>query len=262
MTKHLLALCLSFLFAVSASAFESKEIELAPESVFVPPGYDDTDINIEIGLEFSLPNACFEFSGDPKIDTTDLARGIVRVSQKAVYHPKLVCTEMEASNVLRTVNLGKECPKGNYEVRINGAQIAEPIVATLPIAESKTEKVDNFSYLNVGQYFITKRNLDDEHGSGAASENSEDQEKIQSYINLRGEYKHACVNVSKVEITPFVKEHIIQVLPIVEVHADGVCAKESTDAVVSEKLPKVPHGKYMIHIRSAHGVSRNILVEL
>ncbi|HRK02815.1 MAG TPA: hypothetical protein PLH57_09130 [Oligoflexia bacterium] len=260
---------LSFVFLATAHADtptvaapkEKHTVYVTPDHMFVPPGYDSTDVNVEVGLVGTLPNNCFELAGSPVVDHSRLDQGIIVLRQRAIYKPKLICTQI-SEPYLQIANLGAEIPAGNYQIIVESSEKpTEPFTTAMTIAETETGDIDNFHYLNIQDAFLTKKTVETVGQSEEETLLEDPKNKIKRFLNLRGEHRNVCVSLRDVDIKVFLKERIIQVLPIVDLNQDPSCAKKVAEVVFSGELPKLPEGQYLVHIRSAFGKSKNVLVD-
>jgi hypothetical protein len=233
-------LCLApkFTFANDYSeAFAPALVDVSPDTVYTPLGFDDND-NVQIVLDGALPNTCYKIG--PASARIDVKEHKVYVHQQAFYYPGAWCAEVRVPYV-QTLNLGV-LKSGAYEVYVESEGAAPRAAAVLPVAVATSNNPDDYLYAPVTDAHIERG---DEF----------------STLVLNGVFGNSCMKFLEVK-TNVRANGVIEVLPIIQMQTGVTCAEVTLDFNLNVTLKGVPHGRYLIHIRSLNGQSVNRVANL
>lgn len=211
------------------------------EKIFIPQGYDTTDV-VEIVLKGYFLDACNTLEKpDIFIDMENKKISITPRSYRMVNQD--FCVQM-ISPFTQVINLGR-LPVGGYRVVITSQPHLED---DLKVESSGTLNADNFLYAPV-EYADVKK---------------VDNSSI--FVTLHGRYpllKKGCMQIKGV-ITNEYKNNVIVIQPISEIHDDVSCLNNlaAPDFSYSVAVPKVKGDEALIHVRTLNGGSYNRIVEL
>lgn len=225
--------------------FQPALVDVAPERVYAPTGFDDND-NAQIVLDGSLPDTCYKLG--PTSFKIDAKTRQIFVRQQAYYYPGGWCAQVRI-NYVQTIDLGI-LPAGQYDVYVEQSDGTAKASASLPVALSTTSSPDDFLYAPLSSAHL-------EHSPGKLG----DSERLGYYtLVLTGTFSSSCMRFKqvKVNVRP---GNILEVLPIVEIER-GNCAQVTTDFSIGVSLKEIPHGRYLIHVRSLNGQSINRIADL
>ncbi len=231
-------LALGMAFAAAAphiEVFQPATVDILPDRVFTPLGFDDND-NAQVVLDGSLSDTCYKLG--PTQFRVEHASHKIFVRQQAFYYPGGWCADVRIPYV-QTVNLGILQP-GRYEVLLEQNGKTTKPVATLPVAVARTKSPDDFLYAP-----ITETHFD----------------SARVNLVLGGFFTNSCMVFNHVK-THVLDNQVIEILPIVDLERALNCAQVANEFSVSVSLKNIPHGRYLLHIRSLNGQAINRVVEL
>ncbi|MBI3555961.1 MAG: hypothetical protein HY074_06845 [Deltaproteobacteria bacterium] len=225
-------------FALAAphiEVFQPAMVDVVPDHVFVPLGFDDND-NAQIVLDGALTDTCYKMG--PTKARVDHEAHKIFVRQHAFYYPGGWCAEVRIPYV-QVVDLGI-LKAGQYEVLIEQADHAAKSLASLPIAFSSTASPDDYLYAPVSEAHL---------------------DRASTGLILGGTFTNACMAFKRT-LRNVRTNNVIEVLPIVDMERGVSCAQVSNDFKIVVPLQDVPHGRYLVHIRSLNGQSINRVLDL
>ncbi len=246
---NLIATTLLFVFSSNADAsdflFQPALVDTVPNKVFAPRGFDNND-NAQLVLDGDLKNTCYKL-GPAKI-RIDQKEHKIYVRQQLFYYPGAWCADVGVPYV-QPVDLGI-LKSGQYTVMIEHDSDAPQAVASLPIASSSSLSPDDFLYAPLSSAHIEKRAHDFEGRSDFSND-----------LVLKGVFRNSCMRFKKIMVTKSSND-VIEVLPIVEMSKEAICAQTLEDFEVTTSLKNFASGRYLIHVRSLNGQSFNQVVDL
>lgn len=238
----LVCLCFSAV-GFARDAFIPEVIEVVPDHVFSPQGFDDND-KVEVVIDGTLRNSCY------KIGPTDVFvdEGKIFIRQYAYYYGG-TCLAMESNYTLPALNLGL-LKTGRYEIVVEKGdkQISK---ATLPIGVATHKEADENLYAPVSEAQLT-----------TVSVNKANNTKTYN-LAIKGMFDSGCAKLKEGNFVVHknIEAGVIEVLPILQPTGE-LCVPSTTpyEAVVS--ISDVPEGRYLVHIRSLSGASYNLVRDL
>jgi hypothetical protein len=210
------------------------------EKIFIPEGYDTTDV-VEVVLKGYFLDACNTL--ESPLVLIDSENKIITITPRSYRMEQDLCVQM-ISPFTQVINLGRLL-QGGYRINIT----SQPhIDAELKVESSKTQNTDNFLYAPV-EYADVKK----------VSNSS-------ITITLHGRYpllKKGCMQIKGV-IAHEYKNNVITLQPISEIRDDATCESDpvGADFSYSVALEKITAGETLIHVRTLNGGSYNRIVEI
>ena len=235
MKVKLLIAVLGFIASIGAWANEQPMIE----KIFIPEGYDTTDI-VEVVLKGYFLDACNTLE-TPEVKI-DIENKKITITPRSYRTEQDLCVQM-ISPFTQVINLGR-LPVGGYRVEI----ASHPHLQDhLKIESSGTQNTDNFLYAPV-EYADVKK-----------------QSNSLIWVTLHGRYpllKRGCMKIKGVIINEY-KNNVIVIQPISEIDDDTTCASYPAGADFSYSIivPEVKADEALIHVRTLNGGSYNRVVE-
>lgn len=223
-------------------------VDAAPDTIFTPMSFDDQH-EAQVVLDGTLPGYCYKVKPTlaPRID---MHKKQIFIRQQMYYYPGAWCAETPIPYTV-PVNLGLLKP-GQYEIFIETEGAKPQRMATLPIAigSASAQTSHQEVYTAISGIDIKR----------AASDDETPRESRNYQITMKGTYNDSCIRFSRVE-TRVYSNHVIEVLPYSEVSA-GPCLQQVWDFDISQDVKNLPHGRYLIHIRTLNGIPYNTVVDL
>ncbi len=223
------------LFCFGGSVFASDLTPVPAEGLFVPRGFDDND-DIVVTLDGYLPSPCYQLA-QAQI-TRDLEHGRIYVQPMA----RVVGTLCPAVIVpyIQSVSLGRFA-RGTYRVITGDGKQNQPLVVERAPIPTK----DDYLYAPVDTAQVAP------YGSGYVAV-------------LTGRFTNSCLRMRAIPVTS--SGRTLQVLPIMEltkVDAAGrPCRRVETPFRVTQRLPSLHSGRYLLHVRSLNGQSINTVFSI
>lgn len=231
----IIALILSTTIAYAHERRLPKLVDVGVSEVFIPTGFDDND-NVEVILEGYFPNHCYQ-TAPARVEK--LENNKIQITPQAYLYqgPCLQAIVRYKSSVGLRDHIGF-LNEGSYDVIVKGY----PNISKLTVKHSHNDGPDDFPYASV-----------DEIG-------------ISSYeplkLNLKGKFLDHCFDIDKIIVLEPVNQ-VISVLPIIKHDETKPCAQKiknfSVDIAIEEELKKKIEGRYLFHVRSAEGSSKNLI---
>ena len=220
---------------VLADFSQPKKIGAEFGSLYIPDGFDTND-NVQIVGEGVFPNLCYR-PGVVRV-AIDSVKKIVKLMPRALHYSG-PCLQV----ILpwdRVVDIGV-MSAGDYTV-VQASQNAENrVIGQLRIPIAKTQSADDYLYAPISQAYYEKK---DSHQT----------------LKISGEFSNDCTKLVNVAVK--VQRNVIVVQPISEMDVNAQCKPGKFAFEKTTDLPKVPSGRYLIHVRSLNGKSINTLVDV
>lgn len=212
---------------------EPTKVPAAYEKAYIPIGFDSND-SVEVVLEGRFSSSCWrpaEISFAVDQDKLE-----IHVGPAAYLYPARLCAQM----ILpfdRVVNFGV-LKTGNYKLvqATDGAFLGEVLVKP-----ATTERPDDFLYAPVSQAFYKKK------ANGGE-------------VTMAGNFPNSCMMMDEVKVT--VQPDVVVLQPIAKIEKRLGCHDGHFPFQVKTKIPQVPAGRYLLHVRSMNAKSINSLVEM
>lgn len=236
MKHNFLAMTFGAIASVATLANEPPTVE----KIFIPDGYDTTDV-VEIVLKGYFLDACHTLE-KPEV-LIDHENKKISITPRSYLSEQEFCIQM-ISPFTQVINLGR-LPVGNYRIGITSQPQIEDF---LNVDSSGTQNTDNYLYAPV-EYAEVKK---------------EDASSL--FVTLHGRYpllKKGCMEIKNV-ITHEFKNNVIVIQPISEINDDASCAARpiTLDFSYSIAVPKVNADEALIHVRTINGGSYNRVIQL
>ena len=225
--------------------FQPATVDVAPDRVFTPLGFDDND-NAQIVLDGSLPDTCYKL-GPTRIRVDHEAHKIF-LRQQAFYYPGGWCAEVRIPYV-QTVDLGI-LKSGQYDIQVEQEGQKAKSFASLPVAIATTSSPDDFLYAPITEAHLERAPV----GMDASKPPF-------TTLVLNGYFTSSCMVFQRVKMNVRTN-NVIEVLPIVNMERATNCAQVTNEFSIQVSLKEIPTGRYLIHVRSLNGQSINRIVEL
>ena len=225
---------------VRAGGFEPKIVVQAPENVFVPMGFDDND-NSQIILFANMPDTCHK--AGPVRYRIDEAKRTIFIRNEILYYSGCWCADVQVPYT-QTVNVGL-LNSGEYKVAVETSTGTFKKMADIPIAAATTAAPDDSLYAPVEQVIFAKGK--ESVGNGE--------------VILTGTFRSSCMQLKDVRLN-YRQNHVIEVLPIVEMAASGGCTEELRPFTARIKIKDSVGGRALLHVRSLSGQAINQVIEL
>lgn len=216
------------LFCFARMAWGVTVTPVASTAMYVPAGFDDND-EVVVTLEGYLPSTCYQIAN---IEVTkDLATRQI-VLQQMAYVVATTCSQIIIPFVT-TVNLGR-LPAGSYAVRTRDGQHRQ----TLVVDRAPAPWPDNYVYAPIESAGVGRL------GGGYV-------------VVLNGRYTNTCLRMRDIRVLP--TGNTVQILPIMELLKSEdfgkPCRKVELPFRVTQNLPALKAGRYLVHVRSMNGRS-------
>ncbi len=226
-TKWILSL---LCFARLAAGAVSGAVPVPNISLFVPQGFDDND-EVVVTLDGYLPNACYQLT--EAVVTRDLTNHRILVQQMAYVSPG-PCVQV-LSPYVNTVRIG-QLPVGSYMI----ASASGSLRKTLNITRAPIPTKDDYLYAPIDSAMVAPY-----QGGYVAV--------------LTGRYTNSCLRMRAIPVRA--TGDTVQVFPIMEFRkadeAGRPCRKVELPFRVTQRLPALSRGRYLLHVRSLNGRSAN-----
>jgi hypothetical protein len=229
--------CLSSVISAPALAGDlvPGTVDFPIRAAFIPDGFDSND-NAQLVIEGEFPNTCYRPS-TPKV-TVDEASRTITVEAQAYFYEGFCLQILVPFD--QTVDLGI-LTAGKYsviqKVRLGGYPIA---LGALNVRRATHAGADDYLYAPVSQIFL-------------------DQSENRHRLVLTGEFTNSCLRLADVKIGVQPKVLVLQPVAELSSRTDCVDGKFPFQRVV--ELGDVPHGRYLIHVRTLNGKALNQLAD-
>jgi hypothetical protein len=241
MIPFLVSASLALVSQAQASAQDGPQlIEVQPEHVFAPTGFDDND-NSQVVLAGEFASTCYKVA-PPEI-AIDAERREVRVRAHAWYYPEGDCLRV-VTPWTRTLDLGI-LAEGAYRVLVQQEGRDPRPMAELAVARSHGRGPDDHLYAHVTDAVVRGN-----------------EPKGSSTLTLYGTFQSNCLRFTDV-LTIQRAPDVIEILPIVEWRSDIPCGLVYVPIRFERVVAIKPRqaGTALIHVRSVQGESVNRVVE-
>ena len=239
----LLSLCSIFIFGSlyaangdgDANGVTSPTPELIPFKISegnVPQGFDDND-NLQAVVEGFFPNGGYKVAPASIITKN----GTFKIQANA-YRYYGFCIQMIVP-FQQVVDLGIHAAQ-IYNIHAVG----QGELKKLNVKASSNPGPDDYTYAPIKQIYVS-RNPDN---------------PSKRRVLLSGEFTLSCLRITRVEVS--VHHNVIIVLPIAEVDRANQCNEGIFPFEVSQELPDVEDGRYLVHVRTLNGNSFNRVITL
>ena len=223
------------LFSAVFARAEVVSVDFAPDSVFVPTGFDDND-NSQIVLDGEFPSTCFRVM-DTKVKV-DKTKKVIEVTDKALYYKGQTCMDMQVS-YFKSIQLGI-LASGSYSVKVKEAGGVFKHMAILNVGKAAIASPDNFVYAPVDEAHL-------------------DLTGVVPRVVVSGIFRKSCLKFQGIRVK--VTGQVVEVLPIVE--EDGsICGDAIQSFEESKEVPGLPSGRVLLHVRSLNGQAFNRMLSL
>lgn len=228
--------------SISASAAPPTSVELNVTRIFVPEvGYDDND-RVEIVLDGKLPDACYRLG---KTVVSKSSEGVFSVHQYGLRLNADPCGPREtlppymklAVPYSLTVSLGHLAP-GDYELNYHGERASE--VAAFAVEESPLHSIDARPYAPVDGVHVAAIYFGEQQVEAV----------------LSGTLPSLCAKLRE-PVEYYRTGDTFVLLPQIDEVPGQPCAAQVQPFEKRVSLGEVPQGRYLVHVRSANGISRN-----
>ncbi len=212
---------------------EPTKIPAAYQTSYIPGGFDSND-SVEVVLEGRFSSSCWR---PAEISfSVDQDKKEILVGPAAYLYPARLCAQL----ILpfdRVVSFGVLKP-GTYKLiqATDGADLGE-----IPVQAAQTERPDDFMYAPVSQAFFKKRGADGD-------------------VTLAGNFPNSCMQMDEVKVT--LEPKVIVLQPIAKIDKRLGCHDGHYPFQVKTKIPNIPAGRYLLHVRSMNAKSINSLVDM
>jgi hypothetical protein len=242
MKRLLLFSIFTLLFAVNAHAGKSDNpigVSPTPElipfkvaEVYIPEGFDDND-NLQVVIEGFFPNGCYKVAPA----SIEIKSGTFKIQANA-YRYYGFCVQMVVP-FQQVVDLGIHA-SNIYDLHAVGL----PALKKINVKSSSNPGPDDFMYAPVKQIYVSR--------------NQENPAKRR--VLLSGEFSLSCLKVARVDVA--VNDNVLVVLPVAEIDSSTECTDGIFPFEVSQDLPDLPDGRYLVHVRTLNGTSINRVILL
>ena len=217
---------------------QSQTPEFVPfkvSEVYIPKGFDDND-NLQVVIEGFFPNGCYKTAPA----TFSLGEDGTFHIQANAYQYYGFCIQMIVP-FHQVVDLGIH--KANtYKVIAEGV----PTSKSIQVDPSTNNGPDDFLYAPVRQIYISK----------------DPKQPNRRRILLSGEFTLSCMKLDHVKIPRNKNDSVIVVQPIAVMDESVKCENQMKQFEVSELLPELEQGRYLVHVRTQDGSSLNRIIQL
>lgn len=222
--------------SASADSFPKlvEKVNLAPEHVFVPQGFDDND-EAEITIAGSFPNTCYR-SGKATAQVDRTAKTIV-IKNEDNFFTSCWCLFVLVPYV-KTIPVGM-LPTGTYTVLVeqtNGERIRQ---SSLSVAVSANNGPDDYLYPLVEDAKVETQ------GEGKPAK-----------LTLSGQLPSECMELDEVRVA-YRAPNVIEVLPIAKIENEADCGQKKREFRKEVLLSPPWKGATLVHIRSLNGQALN-----
>lgn len=256
--KNLIMISTVVLFApLSMATLQTEDVEannqgeriiVALDNAFIPEfGFDDND-NVQVVIEGYLPNSCYTLTQSQAF--VDEQKNALVVQQIAMKSNRGLCAEgatlppdLAAQRYFwKVVDVGN-LNSGDYSLLFKSTH--SQVQKSFRIQLSPTEEIDNMDYVLVGNAFA----------NSVISSVNKDFE-----IRITGELTSSCAVLTDVPVIEQVGDVFVVLLNIQRTSEFCMPASRPFYRVLKAKTPS--KGRYLLHVRSAGGESRNKIFEV
>ncbi len=212
---------------------EPTKIPAAYQTSYIPGGFDSND-SVEVVLEGRFSSSCWR-PAEVEV-AVDHDKKEIYVGPAAYLYPARLCAQM----ILpfdRVVSFGLLKP-GAYKL-IQATDGAE--LGSIPVAQSQTERPDDFLYAPVSQAFFKERST-------------------YSEVTIAGSFPSSCMMMDEVKVT--IEPKVIVIQPIAKIEERLGCTDGSFPFQQKTKIEGIPSGRYLLHVRSMNAKAINSLVDV
>lgn len=243
---------MSALSLAHAEGTRPEKINIAPDKMFAPTGFDDND-NAQIVLTGAFPNTCYK-AGQVSA-TVDEASRRIHVKNEAYFFESSWCLFVLVPWT-QTVNLGT-VPAGEYEVDFEQADGVSVATTKLGVSHATHSGADDHLYAIVDE--VTVEHADGSDPRGDLIRPSLNDEK-QHVLTIAGSLPSSCAKLKEVKV---IRKNVdvFEVLPIVEVPMNQICSPVLRPFRTRVDLGKEVKGESLVHVRSLNGQAVNKIVK-
>lgn len=234
----------------ASGAIQAQELEgrfdpefVIPSSIFVPPGFDSNDNDVQVVIAGTLPNSCYKIA--PPLIKIDKNRRRIEIENRAYFSRDGLCLEVLV-NYRHTLSFGR-LPAGKYSVVfLASGRPSQRALATVTVAQatSSAESVDDYLYAQVDEIGLVPMD-----GGGIAS------------VTLQGMLTSTCMVFKEARVLQRAAR-IIEILPIAEMEDRSGCQRVERPFEAVVPLDYASAGKVLIHVRSLNGQALNRVVNV
>jgi hypothetical protein len=213
-------------------------VTIAPENVFVPPGFDSND-NAQITITGSYPNTCYKSA--PASVTVDEQNKRIVLRNQSYLRTSCWCLQMLVPYV-QTVDIGV-LKAGSYSILVEQSTGELSKQTDLSVAVSANAGPDDDLYAHVQEV-----RLDSSNSAGAKT------------LTLSGILTSSCMRIQEIKVA-YHSSRVIEIRPLVSVQNQPDCA--SARIPFEERVVLTPswQGTGLIHVRTLNGQSINRVAE-
>lgn len=221
------------LFGANAFSWNTTQVLLDTDTVFVPHGYDSNDRIVQIFLRGRMPSTCYQW---PVAEATMLEKGkiLIKVTASKITDSNVLCIMAEIPYMI-PVSLG-HLNEGKYDLSINaGTEWQDD--STITIESPSAESIDNFTYANVTEVI---------------------KDVNSNTVIIEGYHPSSCMDFESIEIRPNENFNTFSILPIIK-QTKAEC--DATIQPFSAKIVLPIEGKkeVLVHVRKIDGHAINYL---
>ncbi len=220
----------------SAQTPQPLVVSLAPEQIFVPPGFDSND-RVIVVFEGWYPNTCYRY-GDSQVGIDfELRRILIR--NLTFHYQGQICMEALV-NYQGSATIGI-LPPGPWEIYFEDFNLRHIFYGTFEVSEATTADPDEQLYLPVNDFHVFQ-----DLGPSPV-------------LEIRGELPNSCMELSEIKIlqrTP----HVIEVLPVANIIRRSNCSPYPVPFVFRKPFKVDGFGRKLVHVRSLNGKALNQVI--
>jgi hypothetical protein len=226
----LLALFMSLGRIGFADDLEPVTVDITPQAIFVPNGFDDND-DVTVVIDGYLPDTCYRLKAP--IVQKDPSSKTITVQPQALRFPG-VCQDVIVP-FTTAVSLGA-VPNGSYKITTRKGEVQENVYVKKAVRPGP----DDYLYAPVDTADVQWN-----------------QGKL--VATIRGRFTENCLSIEEMRVINSGKT--LELLPIMKregsTPAGEPCQKKEIPFEKKVSLPTLASGRYLLHVRSLNGQAVN-----
>jgi hypothetical protein len=217
-------------------------INLPPQYVFAPQGYDDND-NVQITISGDLPSTCFK-SG-PATAEVDAKQKTITIKNQSYFYSGCWCLYVSMP-FTKTIDVGV-LPAGEYNILVETKKGEALPRGKFFVRQASAREPDDYVYA-----LVEGTQVDPSEASTPAG--------APKTLKISGLLTSNCMDLAKVKVT-YRAPNVIEVQPIVKITNEWSCDSERRPFSQDVTLSPPWAGRTLVHIRSMNGQAVNLVTD-
>lgn len=223
--------CLMYSMESKGETHTPNLVEVSPSAVFIPTGFDDNDNSVQVVIEGFFPNTCYKIA-PAFIDKSRIDLGKIHIIPRAYFY-KGACLQAMI-RYEQTIDLGILSAR-HYDIAIAD----ETVSHSLFVKHAANSGPDDYLYAPVQEAkMISLR---------------------KPSLKLKGNFPNTCFSIDPKDTMIDVTNQVVVILPIAQYDGTRGCIEMLKPFDITVPIEKKLDGRYLIHIRSLEGQSKNLI---